>query len=206
MRKLLCLIPLLLPGPLSRLWYRTVLGYRIGRNARIGFSYIDAGYCDIGDDVRIGHFNVVRAVKSLTIGRGSHVSNFNTVTGTVYTEPGWDGVVTIGERCMIMSRHLLDAGGRLTIGDGTTLAGRDTQLWTHTLTLVDGEQRLVPKALAIGPGCYLGARCTVLFCDIPAGAFVGAGSVVTKSLSSPDGTVLIAGNPASIRKVYPARG
>jgi acetyltransferase-like isoleucine patch superfamily enzyme len=206
MRSILLLFPLLLPGPLKRAWYRFVLGWRVGRRVRIGFSYLDAREVDLGDGVYIGHFNVMRSVGRFVVGRNTHISNFNTFSGNSYTAPGWLRSIVIGDGCYVMSHHFFDVGGEIVVGPDATLAGRDTQLWTHTVELVNGKPKLIPLALRIGAGCYIGARSTLLYCTLPDGCLVGAGSVVTRSFEPAYGRLLIAGNPASVRKTYPAAG
>jgi acetyltransferase-like isoleucine patch superfamily enzyme len=203
MRVLLLLVPLVPPGPLKRAWYRRVLGWKVGRRVRIGLSFLDAVEADIGDDVHIGHFNVMRQMARFVVGRNTYIANLNTFTGNSYRGPGWKASVVIGDGCFIMSRHLFDAGGEIRLGPGTTVAGRDTHLWTHTLRRVDGKTELVPADLETGRGCYIGARSTLLYCTLPDGCLVGAGSVVTLSFEPGDGPLLIAGNPARVCRTYP---
>ena len=202
-RMLFLLIPLILPGPLKRVWYRSVLGWKVGRRVRIGLSYLDAREVDIGDDVRIGHFNVMRSVAKLTVGRATTVANFNVFSGARETGAGWTKTLVLGERVYVTSRHFFDVAGELVVGDGAIIAGRDTHLWTHTILVAPGGLELTPLQLRIGRGCYIGARATLLYCSLPDGCLVGAGSVVTKSFEPGDGRILIAGNPAQVRKTYP---
>lgn len=203
LRTLLLLIPVVLPSPLKRVWYRRVMGWKVGRHVRIGLSYLDASRVDIGDDVRIGHFNVMRSVATLVVGRGTTVANLNVFSGAKEVGGGWTKVLTLGERVYVTSRHFFDVAGELLVGDGTIIAGRDTHLWTHTILPTPGGLELTPMALRIGRGCYIGARATLLYCSLPDGCLVGAGSVVTKSFEPADGRLLVAGNPATVRKTYP---
>jgi len=202
-RKLLLLIPLFLPSPLKRVWYRRILGWKIGRRVKIGLSYLEAAYVEIGDDVHIGHFNVMKAVRRFVVGPRTHISNFNMFSGNHMTGPGWLASVSIGPGCYVMSHHHFDLGGEIVIGAGSTLAGRDTHLWTHTIRIVEGKPELTPLNLRLGEGCYIGARATLLFCSLPDGCMVGAGSVVTRSFEPASGRLLIAGNPAVVCKTYP---
>ncbi len=203
LRMLLLLVPLALPSSLKRVWYRRVMGWRVGRRVRIGLSYLDARQVEIADDVRIGHFNVVRSVAKLVVGRGTTVANWNVFAGAKESGGGWAKLVTLGERVYITSRHFFDVAGELTVGDGTIIAGRESHLWTHTILATPTGLELTPLALRIGRGCYIGARATLLYCSLPDGCLVGAGSVVTKTFAAGDGRILIAGNPARVRKTYP---
>ena len=56
--------------------------------------------------------------------------------------------------------------------------------------------------LHVGQGVYIGARSTLIGCSIPDRAMVGAGSVVNKSFATEDYRLLIAGNPAIVKKRY----
>lgn len=200
MRKLLLILATLLPLPGKLFIYRRLLGWRIGKNVRIGWSYLDAGHVTLGDTVRIGHFNIVRGVKRLSVGSETYIANLNQMFGASY--PGWDSTLTIGENVNFMSRHFVDVGGTVTIGDRSVIGGRETQIWSHTRAFVNGAPSLQPTNVSVAEDVYVGARATLVGCTLPAGAVVGAGSVVTKSFAPEAARLLIAGNPASIRKRY----
>ncbi|NEQ55046.1 MAG: hypothetical protein F6K11_33805 [Leptolyngbya sp. SIO3F4] len=102
-----------------------------------------------------------------------------------------------------MSNHFIDSHGKVIIGSGTTLGGRDTQFWGHSLTFDQPEIMLSPLEIIVGENVYIGARSTLLQCNIPDNAVIGAGSVVTKEIPPEDCRLLIAGNPAKIKKRYP---
>lgn len=203
MRMLLLFIPVVMPGPLKRVWYRRIFGWKIGRRVRIGLSYLDASDVDIGDDVRIGHFNLVRAVTRFVVGRQTTIKNFNQFSGGREIGSGWTRTLVFGERIYVTSRHFFDVAGELRIGDETIIAGRDSQFWTHTIQPNCNGLELTPRILQVGQRCYIGARVTLLYCSIPDEFLVGAGSVVTKSFHHLSGRVLIAGNPAKVCKTYP---
>ena len=186
---------------LKPLWYRHVLRWSVGKNVRIGFSYVDARRVSIGDNVRIGHFNVFRNITELSIGEQVWISNSNQFFGGNYL-PQYPSILRIGNNCYIMSRHFCDVSGTITLGNRVTLAGRDTQIWSHSLILKDGVELMKPMEVFLQDHAYIGARCTLLMCTVPVGAFVGAGSVVTKQFGDEPGRVLIAGNPAVIKKRY----
>ena len=48
---------------------------------RIGLSIIDSDGCEIGDDTRIGHFNVVIGVRRLTLGDHVRIGHLNIIRG-----------------------------------------------------------------------------------------------------------------------------
>jgi acetyltransferase-like isoleucine patch superfamily enzyme len=201
-RKLFLLATIILPQFLKKFLYRRVLGWKIGRRVRIGWSYLDAREVVLGDDVRVGHFNVVRGLRRLELGRGTVIANFNRMYGGDFREE-WTGALVTGEWARFTSHHFLDLSGALTIGGGTTVAGRDTHFWTHEVSQTGARPELRPYTTAIGAGVYVGARSTLLCCSIPDGAVVGAGSVVTKPFPAEGCRLLIAGNPAGVKKRYP---
>src|SRR3954466_5336641 len=108
MRKLLLLIAVILPKALKPAWYRGALGWKVGRGVRIGMSYLDAREAEIGDGVRIGHFNVMRSVMRFKAGRETTVGNFNSISGARESGQGWTRSLTLGERVYVASRHFFD--------------------------------------------------------------------------------------------------
>jgi len=102
-----------------------------------------------------------------------------------------------------MSHHFLDVGGSISLGDSVTLAGRDTQIWSHTMKMQDGKQVLVPVAVHVGNMAYVGAKVIVVCSDLPAWCLVGAGAVVVKSFPDNGEVQVIAGNPATVKRTYP---
>ena len=202
MRKIILILAVILPLPLKLFLYRTLLKWKIGRNVKIGYSYLEAGDVEISDQVRIGHFNVIRGVRRLRVGRGTYIANFNEVFGDGGFYGNFVSCLEIGADVSLMSRHFIDLGGTVIIGDRTTVGGRDTHFWSHTRTLSGSGARLEPTTVTIGSDVYVGARATLVGCSIPDGAVVGAGSVVTKSFAPEPQRLLIAGNPAAIRERY----
>ncbi len=193
---------MLLPQGLKQGLYRRVFGWRIGRGVRIGCSYLDAAQMSLGDGVRIGHFNIIRNVARLEIGRGSVLENFNQFFGTRLPDVSLPSELVMGEQVSFMSRHFVDVTGSVHIGSRTVVAGRDSQFWSHTLALAEKGYAFQPTHLRIGEDVYIGARATLVAGSVPAGAIVGAGSVVTKSFAPEAARVLIAGNPAVVKKRY----
>ena len=200
MRNFLLLMAVFLPQGLKLGIYRRLFHWHIGKGVHIGLSFLSAGEVSLGDQVKIGHFNIIRGVKRLTIGTGTQIGNLNQMFGASY--PHWKSELSIGEDVGLMSRHFIDVGGSVEIGDRSVFGGRDIQVWSHTRTIVRGPLSLQPSSVRIGADVYIGARATIVSCDIAAGAIVGAGSVVTKSFPLESCRFLIAGNPATIRKRY----
>src|SRR4030095_14002511 len=71
----------LLPSFLKRPTYRLFFGYRIGKKVRIGLTIIDAGTCEISDDVQIGHLNLLIGIRSLQLGDHVRIGHLNIIRG-----------------------------------------------------------------------------------------------------------------------------
>jgi acetyltransferase-like isoleucine patch superfamily enzyme len=205
MRSAVLFLLMFLPSGLRVICYRSFFRWRIGRGVKIGFSYIDCAELEIGDNVHIGHFNVFRKTRKLTIGNETFIGSFNQISGSGTYYDNFPCAVSIGRRCFIMSRHFIDSSGIVTIDNGVTLAGRDTQVWSHS-QVMENEPQLAPLTVEIGGDTYVGARATLVGCKIPPKAVVGAGSVVTKDFSDVHDRVLIAGNPGKVVKNYATEG
>lgn len=212
-RLLVLALSAVLPSVLKRSFYRACFGYRIGKNVRIGFSLIDAGKCEIADDVCVGHFNVVIGVKHLSIGDHARIGHLNVIRGGDevrlgrYTEIGRlneinsipDPIVVnpvdqrflLGAGSVITTGHKIDFTDRVEIGERTILGGRNSSLWTHnrqrTLPIEIGSLTYIGSEIRIAPGGGLPSRCVV-----------GIGAVITKKLEGEN--CLIAGVPGRFVK------
>jgi acetyltransferase-like isoleucine patch superfamily enzyme len=199
---LIQLLGMLLPAGIKRALFTSTLGWSIGQGTTIGLSiFLGCDQVKIGSDCRIGHFNMFRNLKRLEIRNQCKILNFNDfMAGTEI--PDWPAALSIGNKTDVTSHHFFDCSGRITIGDFCCVGGRDSQLWTHFLMFYPDSQRRRTECreLSIGDRCYVGARATLVYCHIPNGCVVGAGAVVTRDFSSEGDGLLIAGNPAEVKK------
>jgi acetyltransferase-like isoleucine patch superfamily enzyme len=199
----------LLPSFLKRPCYRLFFGYQIGRRVRVGLSIIDAGSCQIDDDSRIGHLNVIIGVANLKLGDHVKIGHLNIIRGGKevtlgrYSElmrmneinsiPEPDAVnpvdpkFSLGNGSIITTGHKIDFTDRVEIGRRTIIGGRNSSIWTHnrqrTLPIKIGELAYVGSEIRMAPGSALPSRCVV-----------GIGAVVTKKIDAEG--FLIAGVPA----------
>jgi len=199
----------LFPSFLKRVWYRLFFGYRIGRRVRIGFSIFDAASCEIGDDARIGHLNLVIGVNKLVIGDHVRVGHLNIIRGgdevvlgpysellrlneiNSIPEPevvnAVDPKFTLGAGSVVTTGHKIDFTDRVTIGRRTIIGGRNSSFWTHnrqkTRPITIGDFAYVGSEIRMAPGASIPSRC-----------IVGIGSVVINEVNG-EGW-LIAGVPA----------
>jgi Carbonic anhydrases/acetyltransferases, isoleucine patch superfamily len=203
----------LLPGFLKRPCYRVFFGYDIGKRVRIGLSIIDASECQLGEDVAIGHLNVVLGVKKIVIGDHVRIGHVNIIRGghevslgryaeiirmnEINSIPNPDVVnptdprFLLGEGSIITTGHKIDFTDRVTIGRRSILGGRNSSLWTHN------RQRTRP--IDIGSFVYIGSEIRMApGSSVPSRCIVGIGSVITNELTA-EGH-LIAGVPAKAVK------
>ncbi len=198
-----------LPSVLARTCLRLFFGYKIGKRVRIGFTIIDAGECEIGDDVSIGHFNVFTRIKKLSIGEHTRIGVLNVFRGgdeirigryceilrlnEINSIPDPDVInetdprFLMGDGCMIGASHKIDFTDRVEFGKRVILGGRNSSIWTHnrqrTLPVSIGVKSYVGSEIRIAPGGKIPARC-----------IVGIGSVITGVFENE--YRLIAGVPA----------
>jgi acetyltransferase-like isoleucine patch superfamily enzyme len=199
----------LLPSFLKCPCYRLFFGYQIGRRVRVGLSIIDAGACQIDDDSRIGHLNVIIGVANLKLGDHVKIGHLNIIRGgdqvtlgryselmrmnEINSIPEPDAVnpvdpkFSLGNGSIITTGHKIDFTDRVEIGRRTIIGGRNSSIWTHnrqrTLPIKIGELAYVGSEIRMAPGSALPSRCVV-----------GIGAVVTSKIDAEG--FLIAGVPA----------
>lgn len=203
-RKLLiaciCLLPFKLPNILLK-----VLGIRISMKAKIGFSIILTPKLIMNEHCKIGHFNIVKC-NDISMETASYIGHFNIIKGPFsiyFKKRGAIGnnnkvvraplgvtygtsTLTLGELTKITSGHYIDLTRNIVFGDFSTLAGINSQIWTHGYVhekegagriRVDGETH-IGNNVYIGSGCLFNPGIT-----IKDGISVGSGSVLSKNLT-----------------------
>lgn len=199
----------MLPSPVARIGYRLCFGYKIGKRVRIGFSVIDVGALEIGDDVSIGHFNIFTGTSRVFIGDNTRVGFLNILRGGAEIRIGsyceilrWNEINSIpepdvvneidprfilGDGSMIAASHKIDFTDKVVFGKRVILGGRNSSLWTHnrqqTEPITVGDHTYLGSEIRVAPGAIIPARC-----------IVAMGSVVSGELTNENR--LIAGVPA----------
>jgi acetyltransferase-like isoleucine patch superfamily enzyme len=202
-----------LPSFLKRPLYRLFFGYQIGKRVRIGLSIIDAGSCEIADDVAIGHLNVITRVGDLKIKDHTRIGHLNIIRGGSavslgrYSEiirlneinsiPEPDAVneldprFILGDGSIVTTGHKIDFTDKVEIGRRVILGGRNSSLWTHnrqrTLPITIGDLVYLGSEIRMAPGSSIAPRC-----------IVGIGAVITAQLA--DEGKLIGGVPGKVIK------
>lgn len=181
-----------------------ILGHKVHSTAKIGFSVLLLKGLYMGENARIGHFNLIKANKML-MRKGAFLKKFNRINGPInllfnelaalansnsiyradsLVNPGL-ATLKLGKLGQIVSQNKIDLTKSITIGDNTTIGGHGGQLWTHGYVherhgagriRVDGE-------IIIGNNVYIGSRCTfnpgIYIAD---GVTVGSNVCISKSL------------------------
>ena len=133
---------------------------------------------------------------------GVQIGAGTTITGPLRIAGGQRAPrnLQIGSNCYLNDDIYIDAGARVSLGDGVSM-GMRCLLITATHNMGDplfraGNVSLLP--LRIDNGCWLAANVTVLpGVTIGPGTVVGAGAVVAKDLP---GNVFAAGVPARVQR------
>jgi len=198
-----------LPSFLKRPCYRLFFGYRIGKRVHIGLSIIDARHCEIAEDTRIGHLNLIARVNNLYIGDHVRIGHLNIIRGGDEVHLGRfseiirmneinsipdpevvneiDPRFSLGDGSVVTTGHKIDFTDRVEIGRRTIIGGRNSSLWTHN------RQRTSP--ISIGSFTYVGSEIRIApGGSIPSRCIVGIGSVIIGQLTEEER--LIAGVPA----------
>ena len=198
LRLCLALLIALLPANRARLFcYRRLLGYDIGPGTRIGpLNLVACQVFRLGPGATIGRFNVFRGAFAFSAGPRLFVGHRNVfacpdrLDDPKLADRGYARAIAFGADCLVNDGHFLDAHGGITVGDGTWLAGRDSQFFTHGAStrerdIAIGAGSFVGSAVRFAPGSSVGDNCVV-----------GIGSVVVGRIEGDE--ALIAGFPACV--------
>jgi len=209
LRLTMLLVTAILPGPLKRCVYRWIFGYQIGRKVRIGFALLDCVHLSIGDysslshgvlfvrcgnvrigaHVKIGPCNIFRGGESIELRDYCQLLRLNAINAIPDNDcvNAPQSIFTLGYGSVLTAEHRIDFTDRVTIGCCTTIAGRNSSIWTHNRrkasSVVIGDFCYVGSEVRIAPGVQVGDCC-----------IVGLGAVVTRG--NIDSHWLIGGVPA----------
>lgn len=178
--------------------YTKIFKWEIGKNVKIGLSYIDCQNVVIEDNVKIGKNNDIRNLKYLKLGKNSSMDYSNHIHGGKYED--WNNTFIVGENCGITSNHHIDCGGGVYLGDSVIIAGSSSQIWSHEVNLE--KNIFVTKPVHINSKVYVGS--SVLLSPgvkIPSNTTIGLGTVVPSKFKCEEGS-LIVGNPACAKQKH----
>lgn len=197
LRLLTALLIALVPVNALRLaLYRLLLGYEIGPGCRIGMlNLIACRSLRLGAGAVIGRGNVIRGGFDFVAGPRLVVGDLNVfhcpkaLDHPKLAARAYATRLELGADCLVNDAHYFDLHGRIAVGDGTWIAGRGSQFWTHGVSVADRD-------IAIGSGCFVGSA--VRFAPgsgVGDGNIVGIGSVVVGRIDARD--ALVSGFPAA---------
>jgi acetyltransferase-like isoleucine patch superfamily enzyme len=176
--------------------YRWLFGYSIS-NARIGFATVILAREVNLNGCTIGRFNKFLGPMRISIGSGADIETHNIFDCGEWTADElhadrYERTLIIEPETRITNQHFFDVAGRFFLGQGSWIAGRGSQFWTHGVNVAD-------RNVSIGRSCYIGSA--VRFAPgsgVGDNVIVGIGSVVTKRIETSN--ALIAGFPAEMIK------
>jgi acetyltransferase-like isoleucine patch superfamily enzyme len=186
-------------------WILNLMGHKVHHKSKIGFSLLwIKEKLTLDDSCRIGNFNLIK-LNNLTIKKLGYISNFNKLNGpieiilqekaaignnnNIYRSPlgiTYDkSILQLGILSKITGNHRIDSTRNIMIGNYSTIAGHDSQLWTHAYyhdKKGPGRFRL-DGDIEIGDNVYIGSRCVITGgVKIADNIVVGANACVSKSL------------------------
>jgi acetyltransferase-like isoleucine patch superfamily enzyme len=206
LRLILSVAAIPLPQPAKRWVYRKCFGWSVANDALVGLSWLAAANVTLGPGARIGHFNFVpQTIGDFRMGARSYLRHGNQFSAPAPSEAFPDRVFVLGDDALVMSWHFFDVAGNLSIGRQSTIGGRGSQFWTHSLLSTPVGRVLTPRDLVIGDETYVGASVVIVHCEVPAGVTIGAGTVLSGKLVDATPGCVIAGNPGRVVR-RPAAG
>ncbi len=199
-KKILATAISMLPGSGLRIaGYQALLGYRFGAHTRLGWGVMIAvDQFSAGQGVVIRRSTTFVGPIKVTLGDKTFIGRYNKIEcgdnagHASQAHMHYAREFITGADSLINEGHLFDVLGRIRIGNGSWLAGFNSQFLTHGAGTMErdidiGDACFVGSAVRFAPGSGVGNRC-----------IVGMGAVVTKRLAQND--VVVAGVPAKILK------
>ena len=200
-RLVISVAALILPWQLRRLVLVYVLGYRIDRTARIGYSLVCPRELEMGPGSRIGHFTVCRTtVEFVRVGESAIIGHLNWISAVPLNvgphfsqETQRRPELHVHEHAAITNRHYIDCTSIVTIGRFATIAGVHSVILTHSIDLHLCQQRSGP--VTIGQYSFVGTASVILAgTALPDFSVLGANALLNKQYEDP--FLLYAGTPA----------
>ena len=203
LRLAMLVIVAILPSPLKRYIYRWIFGYQIGRKVRIGLALLDCMHLSVGDHSSISHGVLFLRCGNVLVGSHVNIGPCNVFRGGNRIEVGDycqflrlnvinaipdndcvnspQPVFALGYGSVVTAEHRIDFTDRVTIGRCTTIAGRNSSIWTHNRragsSVIIGDFCYVGSEVRVAPGAKIGDCCIVAL-----GAVVTRGSIDSHSL------------------------
>ena len=173
--------------------------------SKIGFSFVFvdslaiANNCSIGngsiikcdsinmkDNAYIGRLNILYGPFKIILCKFAAIGNNNKITrGPKFSTNEHRSFIRLGELSKITANHRIDVTRSIYFGKYTTLAGTNSEMWTHGYVHAESgpERYRVDGPIILKNNVYIGSRSLITSgVSIESSIQVGAGSVVSKSL------------------------
>lgn len=183
------------------MFFLRLLGYKIGRNCRIGFSWVIVNELEMADYAKIGHLNFIY-IPLLHMGQASYIKKCNVIKGSICLIIELKGIVNqfnymtsafthknsickIENNAILGVGHTLDLTSDIRLGAYSILAGKGSQVWTHGFyhSKKTHDRWRIDGKVEIGKNVYIGSRAIICAgVHICNNCTIGAGVVVAKDI------------------------
>lgn len=191
------------PWSLRRFILRILFGAKIGKGTYVGFSMLHSERIEIGEGVKVGHFNLIKGLSLLKLDDHASIGNFNWISGSPikgskrFISSNRLPALILGRHAALTQCHRLDCSDSILFGDFSILAGYGSQLLTHSINIASSRQ-MVDK-VCVGAYTFVGTRSVLLPGSVlPNYCVLAAGSVLVDSCR--DEYTLYGGVPAKAIK------
>ena len=152
------LISLIPAAGLRRLFYSLLLGYTIPASTRIGFmTVIAVSKFELGEGVKIGMLNLFKGPINVRIGDNSRIGKLNKFTCALHIKQekfhlmNYTPIIDFGASTLVLDGHFFDVYGKITLGEGSWVAGHGSEFWTHGLSIMDRDIAIGKKTISVQP-------------------------------------------------------
>ncbi len=199
------LVFLLLPYRIGRRWAWFSLGYELAETAVVGYSLVLSDSLVMEQSSKIGHLNIIGGIQRVHMKAHSSIGRYNQIGGIGLTGKGTFPFalnrrpsLTLEAHAALTNAHYIDCSDAVDIGSFSIVAGRGSQILTHSIDLMSCEQRT--GSVSVGSFCFVGSRALLLMGSrLPDYSVLAAGSVLTRAKSETHR--LYAGAPAEARRL-----
>jgi len=183
------------------------LNVKIDKSAHVGFSIILARSGRMDKNSKIMNLTFINEIDKFIMREDSKIGSKNWITGSsaelkkgYAASPNRKCEFILGVHARITGNHHFDCNGGVYIGDFTTIAGKDSQVLTHGIDLVENVQKA--GSVEIGDFCFVGTKSLFLMnSSLPDYSLLAAGALVNKRHQDSYG--IYAGVPAKKVKILP---
>lgn len=193
----------LFPTFLARFIINLFPNKHIGKNSKIGFSFLACDNIQIGTNCKIGHLNIIlcqdfhmddnckikhlnciKGYMQMKMKKSAWINSQNKIASPYKNERTWHlPHFSMGKNSAIIMHHIFDVTDDIEIGEDVLFAGVGTQVWTHAFIKGSKRNVRVDGKVVIGRNCYIGSSCIICSgVNVADSVVIGAGTTVSKTL------------------------